>query len=256
MYVRNLFDINNKIVIVTGAGRGIGRQLAERMAECGAYVHCLDVKYPEEVPHDLESHMFHLKCDIINIKRLQTVCAAIFLKYKKIDVLINNAGVTFPKNPDTFYPQKSWSETLKINLTAAFYTTQTVVEYMMKNKNGSIINITSINAELGFPNNPAYVASKGGLKMLSKSFARDYGIYGIRVNNIGPGYFKTTMNQKSWNDKKVRKLRTTRTMLGRWGDPEELVGPCIFLASDASSYVTGQDLYVDGGWTTNGLSSN
>ena len=114
---------------------------------------------------------------------------------------------------------------------------------MKKRKNGSIINITSINAELGFPNNPAYVASKGGLKMLGKSLARDWGKYGIRVNNLGPGYFKTLMNKKSWENPKTRKARI-----------DELVGPCIFLASDASQYVTGQDIYVDGGWTANGLS--
>jgi NAD(P)-dependent dehydrogenase (short-subunit alcohol dehydrogenase family) len=197
-----------------------------------------------------------MNCDITNTKKFQNICKKIFLKHQKIDVLINNAGVTFPKIESELYDQKKWSDTLKINLTAAFNCTQTVIEHMIKNKKGSIINITSINAELGFPNNPAYVASKGGLKMLSKSFARDYGMFGIRVNNIGPGYFKTTMNKKSWENLKTRKMRSSRTMLARWGDPEELVGPCIFLVSDASSYITGHDLYVDGGWLANGLSSN
>ena len=90
--------------------------------------------------------------------------------------------------------------------------------------------------------------------MLGKSLARDWGKYGIRVNNLGPGYFKTLMNKKSWENSKMRKARTIRTMLGRWGEIDELVGPCIFLASNASQYITGQDLYVDGGWTANGLS--
>ena len=90
--------------------------------------------------------------------------------------------------------------------------------------------------------------------MLGKSLAKDWGKFGIRVNNLGPGYFKTTMNKKSWNNLKTRKARTERTMLNRWGEIHELVGPCIFLASDASSYVTGQDIYVDGGWSANGLS--
>lgn len=254
--MKDLFSVNEKVVLVTGSGQGIGRSLAENMAELGAFVYCFDIKFPNNIPQNLIKNLFHVNCNITNIKKFQNSCKKIFTKHKKIDVLINNAGVTFPRTGNDMYTQKMWFDTMKINLTAAFTCSQIVIEQMIKNKKGSIINITSINAELGFPNNPAYVASKGGLKMLSKSFARDYGIYGIRVNNIGPGYFKTTMNQKSWNDKKVRKLRTTRTMLGRWGDPEELVGPCIFLASDASSYVTGQDLYVDGGWTTNGLSSN
>ena len=107
---------------------------------------------------------------------------------------------------------------------------------------------------MAFPDNPAYVASKGGLKMLGKALAKDLGRYGIRVNNIGPGYMKTEMTRKSWNDTKKRKARTSRTLVGRWGNKEEIIAPCIFLASDASSYVTGQDIYVDGGWLTNGLS--
>ena len=126
---------------------------------------------------------------------------------------------------------------------------------MKKKSNGSIINITSINAELGFPNNPAYVASKGGLKMLSKALAKDYGKFGIRVNNLGPGYMKTEMVKASYQNKKARNLREKHTILGRWGTPEDLVGPCIFLASDASKYMTGQDIYIDGGWLANGLLS-
>jgi len=97
------------------------------------------------------------------------------------------------------------------------------------------------------------VASKGGLKMLGKALARDWSKYGIRVNNVGPGYFKTEMTKKNYSNKKIRKSRQMRTMLGRWGEPDDLIGPCVFLSSDASKYITGQDIYVDGGWLTNGL---
>ena len=124
---------------------------------------------------------------------------------------------------------------------------------MKKRKSGSIINITSINAELGFPRNPSYVASKGGLKMLGKALAKDWGKYGIRVNNLGPGYIKTEMSSKTFSNKKLREQRAMHTMLGRWGEKDDLVGPCVFLASDASKYVTGQDLYVDGGWIANSI---
>ena len=124
---------------------------------------------------------------------------------------------------------------------------------MKKNHKGSIINITSINAEFAFPNNPAYMASKGGLKMLGKSLAKDWGSYGIRVNNLGPGYIFTKMTEKSFKNKKKHIARKSNTMLDRWGKMDDLLGPCIFLASDASSYVTGQDIYVDGGWSANGL---
>ena len=130
---------------------------------------------------------------------------------------------------------------------------QIVAQTMKKRFIGSIINITSINAELGFPNNPAYVTSKGGLKMLTKSLARDFGKYGIRVNNLGPGYIVTEMTKKSYQNKKSRMIKQRHTLLGRWGDLTDLIGPCVFLASDASGYVTGQDIYVDGGWLANGL---
>jgi len=252
--MNDLFSINDKVVLITGAGRGIGRSLAQNMARLGSFVYCFDIAFPNEVELNLNNNLFEVKCDVTNTKKFQRLCKEVYRKHGRIDALVNNVGVTFPKDKDQPYDEKKWSDTLKINLTVAFNCTQIVLEYMMKNKKGSIVNITSINAELGFPNNPAYVASKGGLKMLGKSFARDYGIYGIRVNNLGPGYFKTTMNKKSWENKKLRKMRTSRTMLGRWGEPEELVGPCIFLISDASSYITGHDLYVDGGWLSSGLS--
>ena len=116
---------------------------------------------------------------------------------------------------------------------------------------GSIINITSLNSELGFPNNPAYVSTKGALKQLTKSLAVDLGIYDIRVNNVGPGYIKTNMTKMGW--KNNRKQIEDRTILGRWGEPDDLVGTIIFLLSPAASYITGQDIYVDGGYLAKGL---
>ena len=250
----DLFSVKNKIVVITGAGRGIGRTLALSMAKRLAITYCFDIKFPNKIPKDLSDNLFHVKCDLTNKKKFTTECKKIFNHHKKIDVLINNLGITLPGKNEKKYLEKDGEKTLKINLTTAFNSRQIVLKFMIKKKNGSIINITSINAELGFPNNPAYVASKGGLKMLGKSMAKDWGKYGIRVNNLGPGYFKTLMNKNSWKNTKTRKARTIRTMLGRWGEIDELVGPCIFLASDASKYVTAQDLYVDGGWTANGLS--
>jgi len=116
-----------------------------------------------------------------------------------------------------------------------------------------IINITSLNSELAFLDNPAYVAFKGALKQLTKSLALDLGKYGIRVNNVGPGYFRTNMTKKSWEDPEKNKARCDRTVLGRWGEPKDLAGTIIFLCSNASSYITGQDIYVDGGWLIKGL---
>jgi NAD(P)-dependent dehydrogenase (short-subunit alcohol dehydrogenase family) len=246
----DLFSIKNKVIVITGAGNGIGSILAEEMWKRNAIIYSVDTVFSKAKKKE---NYFEIKSDITNIKKFNKICEQIFKKHNKIDILINNAGITFTKKDNEEYPIDKWEQTLKINLTGAFTSSQTVLKFMKKQKNGSIINITSINAEVGFPNNPAYVASKGGLKMLTKSLAKDYGKYGIRVNNLGPGYIKTNMTKKSFENKKIKKSREKQTLLGRWGEISDLIGPCIFLASNASKYLTGQDIYVDGGWLANGL---
>jgi NAD(P)-dependent dehydrogenase (short-subunit alcohol dehydrogenase family) len=171
--------------------------------------------------------------------------------FGRLDILVNNAGVTFGHDALT-YPDDLWKKTHDINLKAPFDLARIAVPAMKAHGSGSIINITSINAELGFPGNPAYVAFKGALKQLTKALALDLGP-SIRVNAIGPGYFRTDMTRKSWGDDTMRQERSSRTILGRWGVPDDLAGAVIFLASDASAYVTGIDLYVDGGWLAKGL---
>ena len=249
-----LFSIKDKIIIITGGNGGIGYELADKMSGYGAIVYSIDKKFSRN-DRKMEKNLIQKKCNILNKNQFQSICKEIFEKHKKIDVLINGAGITKSGKNGIDYPEKDWKETLDVNLTGAFLTSQAVINYMRKRGSGSIINITSINAELGFPNNPAYVASKGGLKMLGKALAKDYGKFGVRVNNLGPGYIKTEMVIASYLNKKARKLREKHTMLERWGTPEDLVGPCIFLSSDASKYITGQDIYVDGGWSANGLLS-
>ena len=141
-----------------------------------------------------------------------------------------------------------------MNLDGVFTVCQEVGKEMVaKSTPGSIINLTSIGAEQGFSNNPGYAATKGGVKQLTKALAVEWGKHHIRVNNLVPGYTNTPMNSKSWNDVSLRKQRSDNTVLGRWAEPEEMVGPAIFLASEASSYVTGIDLVVDGGWLTKGM---
>ena len=254
--MENLFSIEDKVIIITGAGRGIGYQLAVGLANHSAIIYSLDKKFIKKIPKNLSSNIIEIKCDITNYNKVKQVFKKIFVKEKRIDVLINNAGVSFAsqkKNQD--YSEKDWIQTINVNLTGSFYCSKEVVKYMLKQKNGSIINITSINAELGFPRNPAYNASKGGLKMLGKAFAKDWSKFGIRVNSVGPGYIKTEMTSKRFANKKTRLERQNQTLVGRWGEPDDLIGPCIFLASNASKYMTGQDLYIDGGWITNsGLS--
>ena len=172
--------------------------------------------------------------------------------YPVIDILVNNAGVTYVHD-FLEYPDKLWDKTYEVNLKAPYKLIQNVAQKMKQGLGGSIINITSLNSELAFPSNPAYIAFKGALKQLTKSAALDLGKYKIRVNNVGPGYLMTEMTKASWSDKEKSKQRQEKTILNRWGKPEDLVGVSVFLASDASSYVTGQDIYVDGGWLTKGL---
>ena len=250
----NLFSLKNKVVIITGAGRGIGQYLAEKIVERDAIVYAIDKQFTKKTSKNSMKNLFKIKCDITKQDTFRQVCADIVRKKKKIDVLINNAGISMAnKQSGKIYAKDKWDETLRINLTAHFSCSQEVIQYMKRWKRGSIINITSINAELGFPRNPAYVASKGGLKMLGKALAKDWGKYGIRVNNLGPGYIRTEMTKSSYSNKKLREERAKHTMLGRWGEKDDLVGPCIFLASDASKYITGQDVYVDGGWISNSI---
>ena len=244
-YIENLFSLENKIAIVTGAARGNGKAIALGLKGAGATVVAVDI-----LDENIGCEMYC--CDITENYMLLKLVKHVIDKYGRIDILVNNAGVSYGGDY-TSYPEESWAKTYKVNLKAPFELTKLVAEHMKRLRSGSIINITSLNAELAFPNNPAYMASKGGLKQLTKSTAYDLGSYGIRANNLGPGYIKTSMTEQSWNNPESRSMRENRTLLGRWGEPSDLVGPAIFLASDASGFITGQDLYVDGGWLIKGL---
>jgi NAD(P)-dependent dehydrogenase (short-subunit alcohol dehydrogenase family) len=236
------FSLKEKICIVTGAGRGIGYQIAKSLHENGAEVIGVDIEF------NLHDYNFSkIKLDLTKSQEISKFCADI----SKLDVLVNCAGITHQS--DQNYKLDDWNETLSINLTAPFLLTRELKRALKASNSPSVINISSLNGRLAFPDNPAYVASKTGLDGLTRSFALDYGKFGIRVNSIAPGYIKTDMTGDSWHNSEKRKHRQSRTMLGRWGFPVDLIGPVIFLASDASSYVTGQTLYVDGGWSSKGF---
>ena len=228
-----MFSVKDKTIIVTGAKGGNGSAISDGLEEYGATVVRADLpRYNVRNP---------IQLDMLVAKALQYD--------NRIDGLVNCAGIT--RGNDLFeYTDKDWEDTYEVNLKAPFELSRKVAKHM-KEHGGSIINITSLNSELGFPNNPAYVAMKGGLKQLTKSLAVDLGKYNIRVNNVGPGYIKTNMTKQGWENN--RKEIEDRTILGRWGEPEDLIGTIVFLLSSASSYITGQDIYVDGGYLTKGL---
>ena len=209
----NIFSVKNKKVFITGSVGGIGSALVAGFNKSGATVSGYDIKENKTLPPTLVN----------------------------FNVLINCAGIS---NDDD-------CEMMDAN----FWFAESLIKDFVKERKsgGSIINITSLGAELGFPNNPIYQASKAALRQLTKSIAVDYGKYGIRANNVCPGYILTDMTRKSYNDPKLKAERDRRMILPRWGKPEDIVGACIFLASDASSYITGSTIYVDGGWTARGL---
>jgi len=250
----NIFSVKDKVVIVTGAARGNGKAIAKGFLEYGAIVYFFDILEDVESIVELakNSKAHSVVGDLRNKIDIDRLVFIVVKEEGCIDVLVNNASISFPSDDDC-YNEDVWNQTFEINLKGSFLLSSKVVKVMKEKRKGSIINITSLGAELGFPDNPSYVASKGGLKQLGKAMAVDLAQYNIRVNNVCPGYFKTDMTRKSYNDPDLREARDKRIMLGRWGNPSDLVGPCIFLVSEAAAYITGVDLLVDGGWVAKGL---
>ena len=244
---KKLFNIKNFVTIVTGSGQSIGLKIAAGFYEYGAKVIRIDLNLKKHKLYKFDDYII----DLTKQKLVDRCVNEIKHKYGRIDVLINNAGVTI--NSTNFYDEKILKKTLSVNLIAAYNLSNKVCKIMSKRKKGSIINITSLAAERGFIGNPSYQVSKAGLKQLTKALACDWGQKNIRINNVCPGYIKTPMTMRSFKNSKLKKNRDTRMILKRWGEPKDLVGPCIFLASDSSSYITGSDIFVDGGWLAKGL---
>lgn len=248
MVKQDLFSVRGKAVVVTGAGSGNGRAIASGFHAGGAKVLFVD----RDIEMAPGSRAHRLVCDLTHVDAPRLVSEAALKHLGGLDVLVNCAGISLASS-DPYHDDGIWDRTFDINLKAIFRLCGPAVEIMKQRDGGSIINVTSLGAEFGFPDNPSYVAAKGGLKLLTKAMARDWATYNIRANSLCPGYIYTNMTKASHDDPILHEARRRRTMLGRWGKPEDLVGPCIFLASEAASYITGCDLPVDGGWIANGL---
>ena len=245
----DIFDVKDKVVVVTGGGRGNGKSIAKGFLDRGSLVCSIDMEF-SNISEKNKNH-YTIEFDLRSFNKIPELVRAIHKKYGAIHVLINNAGITLSgENP---YDEEILEQTLAVNLKAAYLLSSQVAQLMTINNGGSIINITSLGAELGFPDNPSYQVAKAGLKQLTKAMARDFGKSGIRVNNVCPGYILTSMTKNSYDNEKLREERSKRMILDRWGNSDDLIGTCIFLASNASSYVTGTDIFVDGGWTAKGL---
>lgn len=242
----SLFSLAGKTIIVTGAARGNGLAICEGLQKNGALVIGVDKS------DNLNADFPNFVVDITNKHDVSKLIGTVIEKFGSIDGLVNNAGISLSSDTPHF-DDDVYEKTLAVNLDAVFYLTSLLCQHMAKFQAGSIVNITSLGAEQGFPGNPAYQISKAGVKQLTKAFACDWGMQGIRLNNLCPGYIKTSMTQASFNDPLMNEQRRSRTMLDRWGESDDLVGAVIFLLSNASSYITGSTIYVDGGWTSKGF---
>jgi NAD(P)-dependent dehydrogenase (short-subunit alcohol dehydrogenase family) len=254
-YLEKLFSLEGKLAVVTGGSRGLGKGMAEALLNAGAEVILVSADENRLRATTDEFAAAGLKatcqpCDLSSAEDIEQLCDTIEGAHDRLDILVNAAGVTSGWDDVLQYPDEAWERTLKINLEAPFRLCRRLGR-LMTQEGGSIINITSLAAERGAPDNPAYGAAKGGLKSMTRSLAVSLGKHGIRVNNIGPGYIQTDMTGLSWNNPELRERRRQSTILKRWGQPDDLAGVVVLLASEASSYITGQDLYVDGGWLSN-----
>jgi len=238
------FDIKEKVIIITGASKGIGKSIAEELNNRKSIVYGIGRSFKKNT-----TNFNYTQLDINNHDEIKNFIKKIYNKHKKIDGLVNVAGVSKEKT----YNLSNFQETIETNLLSTFYLTKETIKYMKLNKKGSVINFTSIGAFQGFSNNPGYVASKAGLNSLTKAIALDNGKFNIRVNNIVPGYIKTDMTKNSYKNNEKSKIRINRTILKRWGETKDLIGPTIFLLSDASNYITATDLFVDGGFLGKGI---
>jgi gluconate 5-dehydrogenase len=243
--VAKLFSLGGKVAVVTGASRGIGHALAEGLAAAGAQT--VGVARSETAP-PFAQPIAYCPADVRD--EADKIVRFAVDRFGGLDILVNGAGITLAQT-DADSALSNFDDTIAVNLRAPLALALAAAKVMRPG--GSIINVTSIGAHLGFPGNPGYVASKGGLRSMTQALAVDLGPSGIRVNALAPGYIHTDMTAGSYADPEKNEARRRHTCLGRWGEPEDLVGGCVFLASDASRYMTGQSLVIDGGWTAKGL---
>jgi gluconate 5-dehydrogenase len=249
-----LFGLSGRVALITGSSAGIGRALAEGLAGAGATV-VLNGRTRETVEAAARSiaaagGQAHVSVfDVTDSAAVVAGVQAIEESIGPIEILFNNAGMQ-RRGPLEDYAEETWDLLMRTNLDSVFFVSKAVAQRMIPRKRGKIINICSVQSELGRPNIAPYTASKGAVKMLTKGMAIDWGKHGIQVNGLGPGYFKTELNQALVDDPGFSSWLAGRTPLGRWGNVEELVGAAVFLASPSSSFVNGHILYVDGGITS------
>lgn len=247
-----IFNLSNKVCIITGASRGLGAAIARGLALAGADVVIVSrtlatLEEKAQEIRDIGRRVLPLVADIGNLSDTERIVAETLNVFEKIDVLVNNAGIAMLKRAEEITPA-DWENILRVNLTGTFFCSLAVGKAMIKQKSGNIINMASIGGVVGLPRQAAYCATKGGIIQLTKALALDWSHYNIRVNAIAPAYMETDLTEGMRESDIISKNLLSQTPLGRFGKSDEVVGAAIYLASDASSYVTGQTIFVDGGW--------
>lgn len=249
----DLFDLQGKIALVTGSTDGLGKSIAYGLGKSNATVIINGRSSKEKVDQVVKEFRSEgitaegFLCDVTDEEQVGNMINDIRDSVGQIDILVNNAGINI-RMPLTEMPVDQFKRVVDINLLSPFMVSKAVVEDMIERKSGKIINICSMMSELGRNSVGAYASSKGGLKLLTQNMATEWAKYNIQVNGIGPGYFATKLTEPLRKaDNPFNNFIIDRTPAGRWGQPEELAGAAIFLASRASDFVNGHVLYVDGG---------
>lgn len=248
-----LFDLSGKTAMVTGGTRGLGEVSAIALAKAGADVAVCgrsktDLERVSQAIRELGRKSEGFSLDVTSKPSIEAGFAEILSRLGKIDILVNNAGVNY-RVPLLEFPEDQWDKVLATNLKGYFLVAQVVVPQMLERGYGKVINMGSILGTVALPMQAAYASSKGGVHQLTKVMALEWAKQGVRVNAIGPTYFETELVAQLRNDPERFKFINERTPMGRWGYPQELEGTVIFLAAPASDFITGQTIYIDGGWT-------
>lgn len=248
----NPFDLTGKVAIFVGGGGGLGKTISHGLAKAGAHVIPVSrsKERNEEVVKEIEAlgvESLLTTVDVTKEAEVQRLVEEVLAKFGRIDILINAAGINY-KKPFTELSPEEWDHVIAVNLRGTFLTCKFVGEKMLAQNSGKIINIASLGSHLGITRSAAYCASKGAVLQLTKSLAAEWAPYGINVNCISPGYFKTALNEKMLSEQETYEKIMNRTPMKRLGVPEDLVGTTVFLCSDAANFITGTTIEVDGGF--------
>jgi gluconate 5-dehydrogenase len=247
-----LFSVSGQVVLVSGASRGIGKAIAKGFADRGASVVITgrDESQLTETSKVISSTQaaVPIVCDVSNSRAIQSLVTGVTERFGRIDTLVNVAGVNRRK-PALEVTEEDYDFILNINLKGAFLLAQTVGRQMIEQRSGSIINIESLNTDRPLKNVSPYAISKAGMGHMTKALATEWGEFGVRVNGLAPGFILTDLTQKLWSDETMKEWGVENTPQRRLGLPEDMVGTAVFLASSAAAFLTGQTIYVDGGFT-------